>query len=111
MQASKVHLWTQASVKELEHRFNETIMEYDFIKHKNEPCVYKKVSKNAIIFIVLYVDDILLIENDIPILQSTKIWLSKKLSMKDLGKTSYVLGIRIYEIDPEGFLVSYNPHT
>ena len=41
--------------------FDETIKEYDFIKNKDDPCVYKKVSGSSIIFIVLYMDDILLI--------------------------------------------------
>ena len=58
--------------------------------------MYKKISGSAIIFLILYVDDILIIGNDIPILQSVKTWLSKKFSMKDLGEASYILGIKIY---------------
>ena len=42
-----------------------------------------------------YVDDILLIENDIPILQEVKSWLGKCFAMKDLGEAAYILGIRI----------------
>ena len=38
---------------------------FDFIKNEEEPCVYKKISKSTITFFILYVDDILLIENDI----------------------------------------------
>lgn len=77
-------------------RFDEAVKGFDFIKNEDEPCVYKKVSGSAIIFLVLYVDDILLIGNDIPLLQSTKIWLSKQFSMKDLGEATYILGIKIY---------------
>ena len=62
----------------------------------DEPCVYKKTSGSAIVFLVLYVDDILLIGNDIPMLQSVKVWLSNQFSMKDLGEASYILGIKIY---------------
>ncbi|GKB09295.1 putative RNA-directed DNA polymerase [Tanacetum coccineum] len=43
-----------------------------------------------------YVDDILLIGNDIPTLQSVKEWLGKCFAMKDLGDAAYVLGIKIY---------------
>ena len=46
-------------------------------------------------FLVLYVDDILLIGNDITSLQVVKTWLGKCFSMKDLGDASYILGIRI----------------
>ena len=47
-------------------------------------------------FLVLYVDDILLIGNDIPTLQNVKSWLWNCFSMKDLGKAAYILGIKIY---------------
>ena len=77
-------------------RFDETIKEFGFSQNVDEPCVYKKVSGSAIVFLVLYVDDILLMGNDISILQSVKIWLSKQFSMKDLGEATYILGIRIY---------------
>ena len=50
--------------------------------------MYKKVSGSATMFLVLYVDDILLIGNDISILQSVKIWLSYNFSMKDLGEAT-----------------------
>ena len=63
----------------------------------DEPFVYKKISGSAIIFLVLYVDDILLIGNDILMLQSIKTWLSSKFFMKDLGEASYILGIKIYK--------------
>ena len=51
---------------------------------------------HAIISLVLYVDDILLIGNDILTLQGPKIWLSEQFSMKDLGGAVYILGIKIY---------------
>ena len=41
-------------------------------------------------------DDIFLIENDIFILTSVKVWLSKKFSMKDLGEASFILEIKVY---------------
>ncbi|KAL0427497.1 UNVERIFIED_CONTAM: Retrovirus-related Pol polyprotein from transposon RE2 [Sesamum latifolium] len=42
-------------------RFDKVIRGYDFVKNDFEPCVYKKVSGSSIAFLVLYVDDILLI--------------------------------------------------
>ena len=77
-------------------RFDVTVKEFGFIKNVDESCVYKKTSGSAIIFLVLYMDDILLIENDIPMLQLVKTWLSSKFFMKDLGESSYLLGIKIY---------------
>ena len=62
----------------------------------DEPCVYKRTSGSAIIFLILYVDDILLIENDVPMLQSVKTWLTQKFFMKDLDEASYILSVKIY---------------
>ena len=47
------------------------------------------------VFLVLYVDDILLIGNDVEILSIVKKWLAEQFQMKDLGEVSYVLGIQI----------------
>jgi hypothetical protein len=67
-----------------------------FVKNIEEPCVYKKVSGSAIVFLVLYVNDILLIGNDIPMLEVIKSSLRKSFSMKDLEEMTYILGIKIY---------------
>ena len=42
----------------------------------DEPCVYKKHEENEVVFLVLYVDDILLIGNDIGVLSMVKVWLA-----------------------------------
>ncbi|KAM1216942.1 hypothetical protein ACFX2J_013172 [Malus domestica] len=55
-----------------------------------------KVVRDAVVFLVLYVDDILLFGNDTAVLSSVKVWLSKTFHMKDLGNASYVLGIKLY---------------
>ncbi len=70
----------------------------------DEPCVYKMEEKEARVFLVLYVDDILLMGNDIPVLMKVKEWLFKRFSMKDLGEAAYILGIRIYRDRSRGLL-------
>ena len=77
-------------------RFDREIKKFDFKKCEEECCVYKKVSGSLVVFLVLYVDDILLIGNDVPMLNGVKSSLMKIFSMKDLGEVVYVLGIRIY---------------
>ena len=61
-----------------------------------ELCIYKWANDPIVVFLVLCVDDILLIGNDVLALQRIKIWLSSQFSMKDLGEASYILGMRIY---------------
>jgi len=68
--------------------------EFDFIKNDDES-VYKRSVGVKMTFLVLYID-ILLIRNDIPMIQSVRIKFFKHSSMNDLGKASYLLGIKIY---------------
>ena len=48
------------------------------------------------VFLVLYVNDILLIGNAIPMLDAAKSSLRKCFDMKDLGEVAYILDIKIY---------------
>ena len=78
-------------------RFDETIKKFDFIKNEDDLCMYKKVSGSIIIFLILYVDDILLIRNNIPLVQEVKEWLLGKFFIKDLGETAYIVKIKIFK--------------
>ena len=49
-------------------------------------------------------DDILLASSDVDILLETKKFLSSKFDMKDLGETSFVLGIEIHRDRRNGVL-------
>ena len=75
--------------------FDELIKAYGFIQTFGKACIYKKVSGSSVAFLILYVDDILLIGNDIEFLDSIKGYLNKNFSMKDLGEAAYILGINI----------------
>ena len=76
--------------------FDEVVKGFGFIKNEGEACVYKKVSGSSVVFLILYVDDILLIGNNIPMLETVKTSLKNSFSMKDLGEAAYILGIKIY---------------
>ena len=76
-------------------RFDETIKTYGFEQNVDEPCVYKHIDDKKVVFLVLYVDDILLIGNDVEKLSNVKKWLAEQFQMNDLGEASYVLGIQI----------------
>ena len=94
--APTIHLWTGASISEFEIRFDEVIKAYGFIQTFGEACIYKKVSGSSVAFLILYVDDILLIRNDVEFLDSITGYLNKSFSIKDLGEATYILGIKIY---------------
>ena len=69
-----------------------------------DDCIYHEFSGSKHIYLVLYVDDILLATNDIGILHKTKRFLSKKFEMKDLGDASFVLCIHIHRDRSRGIL-------
>ena len=46
-------------------KFNEAIKSYGFDQNIDEPCVYKYKKEEKVVFLILYVDDILLIGNDV----------------------------------------------
>nr|GEW15435.1 hypothetical protein [Tanacetum cinerariifolium] len=69
---------------------------FGFTQNRDEPCVYLKASGSNITLLIVYVDDILIMGNNIPMLQSVKSYLESCFAMKDLGEAVYILGIKIY---------------
>ena len=52
--------------------FDEVFKEFGFIRNDEESCVYKKFSGSEKAFLIFYVDDILLIGNDMKFLSEIK---------------------------------------
>ena len=77
-------------------KFDKIVTSFGFIENKFDQCVYMKVNGSKYIFMVLYIDDILLASSDVNLLNDTKRILSANFNMKDLGEASFVLGIEIY---------------
>ena len=68
------------------------------------------MSGSSVAFLVLYVDDILLIENDTEFMNSIKGYLNKNFSMKDLGEVAYMLSIKIYKDRPRRLIRFFNEY-
>jgi hypothetical protein len=77
-------------------KFNETIRSFGFKENEEDNCIYAKFRSGKFIFLILYVDDILLASSDVSLLLETKMFLSSNFDMKDLGEASFVLGIKIH---------------
>nr|GEW43309.1 hypothetical protein [Tanacetum cinerariifolium] len=56
-----------------------------------------EASGSNITFLILYVDDILIMGNNIPMLKDVKSYIGRCFAMKDLGEAAYILGIKIYK--------------
>ena len=77
---------------------DQAIKSFGFEQNLDEPYVYKRHQDKIVMFLVLYVDDILLIENDVGVMLSVKVWLSSQFDMKDLGEANFILGIKLWRV-------------
>lgn len=74
---------------------NEVVTYFSFKENIVNQCIYLKVSGSKYIILVVYVEYVLLANNDIGLLFEIKQILSKTFEIKDLGEISFVLDIAI----------------
>ena len=70
-------------------KFNDTITFFGFKENIVDRYIYLKVSGSKFIFLILYVDDILLATNDLGLLSETKKFLCNNFEMKDMSEAYY----------------------
>jgi hypothetical protein len=85
-------------------KFDKMIKEFGFKENVEDNCVYAKFKNGKYIFLILYVDDILLASSDVSLLREMKTFLSSHFEMKDLGEANFVLGIEIHRDRNKGVL-------
>jgi hypothetical protein len=76
-------------------KFDTYMLELGFTRSKEDHYVYSKLIGDHLIYLVLYVDDMLLIGNNKEIIQDVKTQFSSKFDMKDLGASNFILGMEI----------------
>jgi hypothetical protein len=65
------------------------------VRSRDNHYVYSKKVGNQFIYVVLYVDDMLLVGNNMDVIKEVKSQLSSKFDMKDLGAANFILGMEI----------------
>jgi hypothetical protein len=71
-------------------KFDTYMMRLGFTRNKKDHCVYFKLIDDHLIYLFLYVDDMLLIGNNKEIIQDVNTQLSSKFDMKDLGASNLI---------------------
>jgi hypothetical protein len=76
-------------------KFDTYILGLGFVRSRADHCVYSKQVANHFIYVVLYVDDMLLVVNNMDVIKEVKSQLSSKFDMKDLVAANFILGMEI----------------
>jgi hypothetical protein len=77
------------------HKFDKYILSLGFVRSKVDHCIYSKEEGGCFIYVFVYVDDMLLIGNNIDTIKEVKKQLSSKLDMKDISANNFILGMDI----------------
>jgi len=75
--------------------FDTYILGLGFVRSKVDHCVYCKQVGEYFIYVMFYVDDTLLVGNNMEVIQEVKSQLSSNFDMKDLNATNLILGMEI----------------
>jgi hypothetical protein len=77
------------------HKFDTYTTGLGFKRRKHDHCVYFKLIGDHLIYLVLYVDDMLMIGNNKEIIQDVKTQLSSKFYVKDIDASNFILCMEI----------------
>ena len=77
------------------HKIHAALLDLDFASLHSDSCVYVKHAGSNVIYVLVYVDDLLLATNDMAQLNATKAALSSRFDMKDMGEAHFILGVQI----------------
>ncbi|CAG4974137.1 unnamed protein product [Colias eurytheme] len=75
--------------------FNDFLTNLDFYRSKYDYCLYVRREKNLTVYILLFVDDLLICCENEKVIADIKIKLSEKFKMKDIGIVKNYIGIEI----------------
>lgn len=76
-------------------RFNEFMIRIGFARCEADQCLYITVKKEVTCYVLLYVDDLLLLCKDVNMINTVKQLLSREFEMTDVGEANKFLGMYI----------------
>ncbi|XP_071695739.1 uncharacterized protein [Rutidosis leptorrhynchoides] len=92
-----------SSQKQAPRKWNEKLTcdlsEHGFVQSKNDYSLFVKSEKNIFVVLLVYVDDIVITENDVHEIKKFKQFFNSKFLIKDLGVLKYFLGIKVLKTE------------
>lgn len=77
------------------NRFNDVIVSLGFTRSQHDYCLYVNTNESDILYLVIYVDDVIITGNSKPKIDALKQKLCEEFDMTDMGDLSCFLGIEI----------------
>ena len=76
-------------------KMDAALIDMGFQPTHSDSCVYVKRDGDTVMFLLVYVDDLLLVSSDAGQLESVKAALQGRFEMKDMGEAEFILGVQI----------------
>ena len=89
--------------------FDEFVCSVGFQVSDFDPCLYLKVSSGQCVFLLVYVDDVLVTGSSTEMIARTKNDLKTRFEMTDSGKCAFVLGIELVDNDDGSVTMCQRP--
>lgn len=85
-------------------RFHGFVLQNGFVRSEHDHCLYTRGNGKNMVYLLLYVDDLILLGEDINDIIKIKQLVSKEFEMRDMGETRNFLGINIERDRDRGIL-------
>jgi hypothetical protein len=91
--------------KQWHMKFDRTLTLADFVVNKADICIYYRYVGEEGVILCLYVDDILIFENNTNVIKEVKYFLSCNFEMNDLGEADVILNIKLLREENGGVTI------
>jgi len=91
-------------------KLHDELQQLGFSRCEADHSVYSQEGQRGVVFLLVYVDDIIIITDNAAAMQACKDALSSKFTMTDLGETNHFLGMEVQR-DRAARLIFLNRRT
>jgi hypothetical protein len=92
-------------------KINATFIKLGFSRSNADPSVYSRISRSEVLYVAIYVDDLIIIGNDLKTIAKLKDELNRLFKMKDLSNIHYILGVKITHTPDSSIIMSQTHYT
>lgn len=78
---------------------NSVLLNFGLKRSNTDQCIFYSKSSSSVLIVAIYVDDLIILSNDVNLENKLKRQLCSSFQMKDLGQVASILGMRITQND------------